>query len=626
MNGAGAVGGGDRRSSRRGDERDARPLDELAADHRRRGAARRGDRGVAGADRGVRPARGLGRFGIRSCAHWLAWQCGLSTGTAREHVRVARALAELPATAAAFAGGGCPTPRSGRSAGSPTRPPRASLLELAHETTASQLERAVREWRRRDEEATRRARSATGRRFDHWSDEDGHGHIRLCRTPRPARRSWPGSTPRRTRGPPRTRAARRPRRRPTHEAIRRGRDPDTPDGAPARNGPADDDEVFLARERTTARRCAALGRLVAGRRRRPTAAPATRPAGRSSCTSTPRCSPTTPPPAAPTSRAGRRCTPPRSAGCCARPPFSPCSNAAANPSPTAAPPLRHPRPAARPVPPRPRLRPPRLPRDPPRTTARPPPAALAVRRRHRRVEHGPALRHRPRPGPRRGPHPVPPRRPARRLTQDGRRVWGRADAAFAAGIDGSRPDPESSDDAYAASTPSTRPSVGVPRRRPPMLRTSRRRGVSAGTRRWAPARSTGPAHRRRGRAPGTRGARRGGQLVPVRPGRRAAGARPDGPHGARRRRADAAHRPAGAHPPTAVPLSAAAESDRLDRILFPDGARRARRRAIRTTTGWTWPGRSPSSWATATSCADARPSGGRAADRPPGTFPRERPG
>ena len=39
---------------------------------------------------------GWGAVGIRSCAHWLAWQCGLSPGAAREHVRVARALTTLP--------------------------------------------------------------------------------------------------------------------------------------------------------------------------------------------------------------------------------------------------------------------------------------------------------------------------------------------------------------------------------------------------------------------------------------------------------------------------------------------------------------------------------------------------
>jgi hypothetical protein len=32
----------------------------------------------------------------RSCAHWLAWKCGLDLGAAREKVRVARALENLP--------------------------------------------------------------------------------------------------------------------------------------------------------------------------------------------------------------------------------------------------------------------------------------------------------------------------------------------------------------------------------------------------------------------------------------------------------------------------------------------------------------------------------------------------
>ena len=31
-------------------------------------------------------------YGISSCAHWLSWKCGMGTGTAREQVRVARAL------------------------------------------------------------------------------------------------------------------------------------------------------------------------------------------------------------------------------------------------------------------------------------------------------------------------------------------------------------------------------------------------------------------------------------------------------------------------------------------------------------------------------------------------------
>ena len=32
--------------------------------------------------------------GINSCGHWLAWQCGMSPVTAREHVRVADHVAD----------------------------------------------------------------------------------------------------------------------------------------------------------------------------------------------------------------------------------------------------------------------------------------------------------------------------------------------------------------------------------------------------------------------------------------------------------------------------------------------------------------------------------------------------
>ena len=37
-----------------------------------------------------------GWAGCVSCAEWLGWRTGLAPGAAREHVRVARALADLP--------------------------------------------------------------------------------------------------------------------------------------------------------------------------------------------------------------------------------------------------------------------------------------------------------------------------------------------------------------------------------------------------------------------------------------------------------------------------------------------------------------------------------------------------
>ena len=43
--------------------------------------------------------------GIKNCAHWLNWKCGICIGPAREKVRVAHALEELPKINNAFSTG-----------------------------------------------------------------------------------------------------------------------------------------------------------------------------------------------------------------------------------------------------------------------------------------------------------------------------------------------------------------------------------------------------------------------------------------------------------------------------------------------------------------------------------------
>src|SRR5215831_15631092 len=48
---------------------------------------------------------GFSKWGLRNCAEWLAWSCGLSLSAAREKVRTAQALRSLPAISAAFADG-----------------------------------------------------------------------------------------------------------------------------------------------------------------------------------------------------------------------------------------------------------------------------------------------------------------------------------------------------------------------------------------------------------------------------------------------------------------------------------------------------------------------------------------
>src|ERR1700755_2624796 len=47
--------------------------------------------------------RGWASWEMGSCAQWLSWECQMSSGAAREHVRVARALRDLPVIRARFA-------------------------------------------------------------------------------------------------------------------------------------------------------------------------------------------------------------------------------------------------------------------------------------------------------------------------------------------------------------------------------------------------------------------------------------------------------------------------------------------------------------------------------------------
>ena len=57
--------------------------------------------------------RGWASWDMRSCAEWLSWKCQMSACAARAHVRVARALRDLPVKRPSLGRGGCRTPRYG---------------------------------------------------------------------------------------------------------------------------------------------------------------------------------------------------------------------------------------------------------------------------------------------------------------------------------------------------------------------------------------------------------------------------------------------------------------------------------------------------------------------------------
>jgi hypothetical protein len=105
--------------------------------------------------------RGWELDGHRSCAHWLALRTGIDLGAAREKVRTARALADLPQTSASMARGELSFSQLRALTRVADAGNEGELLELALGCTTAQLERVVRAWKRgtrQDEAARERAR------------------------------------------------------------------------------------------------------------------------------------------------------------------------------------------------------------------------------------------------------------------------------------------------------------------------------------------------------------------------------------------------------------------------------------------------------------------------------------
>ncbi len=119
--------------------------------------------------------RGWEPGGHRSCAHWLAFRTGIDLGAARERVRAARALVELPQISASMEQGELSFAQVRALTRVATAESEGELLELAHCSTAAQLERTVRAWRRLnrwDEQELERMRHRS-RCFSVFPDEDG---------------------------------------------------------------------------------------------------------------------------------------------------------------------------------------------------------------------------------------------------------------------------------------------------------------------------------------------------------------------------------------------------------------------------------------------------------------------
>jgi hypothetical protein len=91
---------------------------------------------------------GWAGHGLLSCAHWLSWKLGLSPGAARERVRVAGTLRELPAVAEAF-GQGLMSWSQVRALTRVARPDDGiDWVMIARSSSGAQIEKIVRGMRR----------------------------------------------------------------------------------------------------------------------------------------------------------------------------------------------------------------------------------------------------------------------------------------------------------------------------------------------------------------------------------------------------------------------------------------------------------------------------------------------
>ena len=117
----------------------------------------------------------LGGWGVKTCAHWLNWKCGIALGAAREKVRVARALEHLPQIDQAFARGELSYSKVRAMARIATRENEDYLLMIAQHGTAAHVEHLVQTFRRvkRVEEAAQANGAEAVRSVDGYYDEDG---------------------------------------------------------------------------------------------------------------------------------------------------------------------------------------------------------------------------------------------------------------------------------------------------------------------------------------------------------------------------------------------------------------------------------------------------------------------
>jgi hypothetical protein len=122
---------------------------------------------------------GWAKWGLRNCAEWLAWRCGLSVSASREKVRTAQALRGLPSISAAFADGRLSYSKVRALTRVAQMHDEDSLLDYALRATALQVEERCRQIRNVAPESTVGAWRAWERRSLTLIRDEARGIMRI---------------------------------------------------------------------------------------------------------------------------------------------------------------------------------------------------------------------------------------------------------------------------------------------------------------------------------------------------------------------------------------------------------------------------------------------------------------
>src|SRR3954468_401810 len=126
---------------------------------------------------------GWAEWGYKSCAHWLSVRCGLGLRAARQQLRVARALAELPEIVASFGRGELSYSQVRALTRVATPEIEGELLSIARSATGAQLEVLVRSYRGVLSSELETANDAHRDRFLIYSHEEDGSLLLTARLP-----------------------------------------------------------------------------------------------------------------------------------------------------------------------------------------------------------------------------------------------------------------------------------------------------------------------------------------------------------------------------------------------------------------------------------------------------------